>query len=232
MEPKDYLSPQSTPLSARPRHKMRRGCFISLGIVTVLLIILFIAAIATPTNSTTTAPQNNHPTGIVTSQPATTSPVNSPALLGSNIGTFIADYGQPNPHSSPSTGQYHFKTYPGENVDFLIVATDGTDGNAYTHLVYDINVQAPESGWTSTQASDMCGAFLPKDAVFKKQIATSNGIDKIYFSSSLASIFPASAFTDGQENQATPGSFDVLYLVRSDNSIDSCSIIIGQQQTQ
>jgi hypothetical protein len=57
---------------------------------------------------------------------------------------------------------------------------------------------------------------------------------KIYYSASLANLFPASSFTDAEQNMVKPGMFDVqvLYEDSSETMVNSCSIIIGEQQTK
>lgn len=183
-----------------------------------------------PTSTANPAAQATHPASTATASGI--APTSGPALLGADIGTFVAQYGQPNDHTDVKIGQYHFQRYGDSNVDAFIVATDLTDGNAYLHRVDDITAASPSAGWTSSEASAKCAVFFPRDAVYKRQVATQNGIDKIYFSQSLASLFPASAFTDAQQNAVKAGYFDVLYLARTDGMIDDCDIIIGEQQTQ
>ena len=161
----------------------------------------------------------------VTKLPAT----NGSALLGSDISAFIGKYGQPNDHSDVKDGIDHFQRYPGENTDFLIVATDFTGS---TSRAEDITVQAPNAGWSIEAGTEKCSTFFPSDAKYQRQVSLDGGYDKIYFSMSLASLFPASAFTDASGNQVKAGSFDAQYLVNSDQTISSCDIIIGMQQTQ
>jgi len=192
---------------------------------------------------------NSQPTSVPTTQPTTTTaptsqsttqsvinPTSGPALLGSDLGTFAAIYGQPNDHSTPSVGEYHFKRYPGSNIDFLILWTDNADGGVYANRVENVNVQASDAGadagWTQAEADASCAPFLPRDAVYKSQVGLTGGYDKIYFSASLASLFPASAFTDGNSNQVQSGLFDVQYLYASGSLIAGCSILIGTQQMQ
>jgi hypothetical protein len=94
-------------------------------------------------------------------------------------------------------------------------------------------VDAPNTGWSTTQANQMCGVFYPRDAVYKRQVSVQGGYDKIYFSQSLASLFPASSFVDVQQNPVKAGYFDVMFLYRdsSDTAIDDCDMLIGEQQT-
>ncbi len=144
----------------------------------------------------------------------------------------MAKYGQPNDHSTPSGGLYHFQRYSGSNLDFLIVQTDAADGAVYAQRAEGVTAQAPDAGWNQQEASVACAAFLPRDAVYKRQVGLTNGYDKIYFSASVAKLFPASAFTDASNNQVQTGLFDAQYLYKSGTTIDSCDILIGTEQTQ
>lgn len=83
-------------------------------------------------------------------------------------------------------------------------------------------------------AKARCMTFAPSDAHFMKEfVYTDNtGFDMVYTSVQLARDFPVSAFTDSQGNQVQAGMFDVMYLYAGDNQhIDSCDMIIGEQQT-
>jgi len=76
--------------------------------------------------------------------------------------------------------------------------------------------------------------FAPADARFKQQFvyADNSGYDLVYTSAELAKDFSAADFTDKQQNQVQAGMFDVSYLYASDGQhIDSCDMIIGEQQT-
>lgn len=201
--------------------------------------------LATPTAATqgsqpTSAAQpTQKPTQVppTATKAATSATSSGPDLLGSDIGTFTAHFGQPNDHSTISTGQYHYDRYPSSNIDHYIITTDTPDGGVYSQRVYFITVQATDQGpgWTMAEASRECGAFLPADAKYKQQIpvATGPALDKIYYSASLAKLFPASSFTDGKQNPVKAGMFDVQYLYKdaSEKFVDSCAILIGEQQT-
>jgi hypothetical protein len=192
--------------------------------------------------STTSTRPTTEPTQGATSQPtskpttqATTgiNPTSSSPILGGDLSAFTAKYGQPNNHSVPASGLYHFKQYPGSNLDFLIVNTDLADWGVYAKRVESITVQAPAAGWSKQEASDDCAAFLPPDAVYKQQINLTYGYDNIYSSASLAQQFPASAFVDVNGKQVQAGLFDVQYLYQhGTKTIVSCSFMVGTQQTQ
>lgn len=216
---------------------------VALGIIAVVIFVgsAAISGIAQGSQGispTPTVASASQPTQAPTSAPAATvAPSSGLVLLGSNISAFTAKFGQPNSHSTVNTGQYHYARYPNSNIDHYIITTDTPDGGQYASLVYFITVQSSDQtpGWTMAQASRECGAFFPADAVYKKQIpvATGPALDKIYHSASLAKLFPASSFTDSKQNAVQPGTFDVLYLYKdaSEKMIDSCDILIGEQQT-
>ena len=192
---------------------------------------------AAPKQTTTVSPKQA-PTVAAKVQLTTASTVSRPPILGVDIGTFTAKYGQPNDHSTISTGSYHFQRYSSSNIDFLIIQTDLVGGGIYTKRVEWVTANASDTGdgWSPQQADTICTQFFPSDAVYKQEvpISGSSGYDKIYYSASLASLFPASAFTDASQNQVKAGMFDAEYLTQSasDSNINSCSIMIGTQQAQ
>src|SRR5258708_2364866 len=198
-------------------------------------------AASMPTSVPTTAPtvpSRPVPTATPVPKPTptpTVAPSSGPALLGSDISAFNSAYGPPNSHSQPNSDLYHYQTYPGQNIDFLVVLTDGSDAG-YTTIAESIDVQAPEGGWSMTLASARCAVFLPRDAVHKLDIPVAIGpaLDKVYFSQSLAGKFPADAFTDAAQNPVKPGTFDVQYLYtdNSESSVVGCVVQVGSQQTQ
>ncbi len=178
-------------------------------------------------STTTRAPSTltPHPTMV----PTPTSIHLDSAILGGNIQAFIQKYGQPNGHSQTQAGFYDFQQYPGENTDFLIISTDVADGVPYENTVLDIKVQSPNN--SGFQNEEMCKVFYPLDATYQRQVTIIGGIDKIYFSASLAKMLPASSFTDATQNQVTPGYFDITYLINADGTISSCDISPGTQGT-
>jgi hypothetical protein len=182
-----------------------------------------------PASQPTSKPTKQATTG---SSPTSSATGNSP-VLGSNLSAFTAQYGQPNNRSAPTSGLYHYKQYPGTNLDFLVVKTDLGDWGVYAKRVENITLQAPSAGWSQQEASAACAAFLPPDAAYKQQVNLTYGYDNIYFSASLAQLFPASSFVDVNGNQVKAGLFDVEYLYQQGTkTVASCSILIGTQQTQ
>ncbi len=200
------------------------------------LVLLLICTACSSASATTSPPptQSSQPTSAAQSAATSIPATGGSTRLGSNISAFVGKYGQPNKHSTISQGQYHFQAYPGENTDFLILWTDQTDGGAYRQHVYNVDVQAPTAGWSTTQANTLCKQFYPSDANYQReaQLSAGGGYDKIYVSLSLARLFPAAAFRDAQTNPTRAGTFDVQFLTRSDGGIDSCSIQIGAEQAQ
>ena len=132
----------------------------------------------------------------------------------------------------PGAGYYHFRRYANSGLDFLIVQTDSADGGVYAQRVKGVMAQAPGAGWNQQEASATCTAFLPRDAVYEHSVKLANGYDKVYSSASLAGLFRASAFTDPNGSQVKAGLFDVRYIYRSGTIIDSCGILIGNEQIQ
>jgi hypothetical protein len=186
------------------------------------------------TSSTQGATSPTSPTSKPTTQATTGSnPTSSAPVLGGGLSAFTTKYGQPNNHSVPASGLYHFKQYPVSNLDFLIVNTDLADGSAYANRVESITAQAPDAGWSQQEATAACAAFLPPDAVYKQQINLTYGYDNIYSSASLAQLFPSLDFVDVNGKQVQAGLFDVQYLYQhGTKNIVSCSFMIGTQQTQ
>ena len=156
----------------------------------------------------------------------------APAVLGGDIGTFVSRYGQPNDHSVPSSGYYHFRRYANSDVDFLVAQVDLGDGVVYAQRVKGVVAQAPGAGWNQQQANAACTAFLPRDSAYQRTVKLAMGYDNVYFSASLVGLFPASAFTDPNGNQVKAGLFEVHYIQRAGSIIDSCDILPGTQQTQ
>jgi len=156
-----------------------------------------------------------------------------PAVLGGTVDAFIAEFGQPNDHSS--AGMPHFKQCSNSNVDQLILLDVSNPGH-----VESITVAAC-TPWTVSQAKTNCSAFFPADAVYKRTVQIPGppnsfpSVDKIYYSATLAHEFAADVFTDANGNPVQPGLFDVNYLYISNTDlshIDSCDVIVGTQQTQ
>ena len=181
-------------------------------------------------------------TPLVTSPAASTTHTSTPTQhrvtathgtprLGGLLSDFVGRYGQPNDHSDKTS--YHFLRAANGPTDGLIAWSLNT---ARTNHVNDVTV-APTGTmqWTSSDAKAKCMTFAPADAHLKQRFdyADGKGYDLVYTSTQLAHDFPANEFTDASAvNQVRAGTFDVSYLYTSDGRhIDSCDMIIGEQQT-
>lgn len=172
--------------------------------------------------------------------------VNVSGLTGTVLGTagqaFVTAYGPLTSQSDVNGGDLHFRQYAGVAQDALIVqlgvhfgVTSPGDRQAYAITA----APAPSSSWTMTQAETQCAAYRPSDAQQVKTLTVTDstgtiGEDVIYRSVALAHAFPASAFTDANQNPVTPGTFDISYLYQSASATDkiaSCELQVGSQQT-
>ncbi len=254
--------PQYQPPMPPPKKKSRKGLFIVLGVILAVVLFGCIGVSAMVNAGGQAAQQTLNQTSTHVAQIPTTQPTTQPTiaptakpttpptvkttmslaathgtpLLGGPISDFIGAYGQPDPHSSIQQGYYdlHFlpSTSPLSNVDGIIVSTDP---GSTTYLSANILVQAQNDvGFSLNDAKTRCLTFAPSDTRFVKEFvyADNTGFDMVYTSVGLAKDFPASSFTDSQQNQVQAGTFDVQYLYSGDNQhIDSCDIVIGEQQT-
>jgi hypothetical protein len=92
--------------------------------------------------------------------PFPTSP--GPAILGANIGTFIAKFGQPN--SLPVNAVYEFSIYGNPHTNDVTLATQN-------NKVMGILEDSPTGqGWSESQAIKSCLTFTPSDSVYKSQM--------------------------------------------------------------
>ncbi len=157
-----------------------------------------------------------------------------PPRLGGPITDFIGKYGKPNDHTDANS--FHWFRDSSSNADGLIV-WDLTHPNQ----VDSIDVQGVNGDMPNMSAAvALCTVYNPSDARQLKSISLVNasgqasGVDVVYLSASLARVFSPDDFTDSQQNNVQPGTFDIQYLYKGDGtgSIDSCSILPGEQQTQ
>jgi len=105
----------------------------------------------------------------------------------------------------------------------------------------DVLAQASDQDWSMTTARTTCAPYLPADGKAGKKVTVSDGAgavvgeDDLYTSATLATQFDASAFTDADSNAVATGTFDVFYRYKTSTDpshIDSCSLIIGTEQTK
>jgi hypothetical protein len=186
--------------------------------------------LTTPRPTATQAPR---PTATPTTTP-TRIPTPTPSKvtvphLGGAITDFIAKYGQPVDHSDP----YTYGWFRGNNGDSLRVST-----LIDPHHVDEIDVQAVNGDMSNTaSASALCTAFNPNDARQLRRVPVTDpsgldsGFDVVYISSSLAREDTSDQYQDSQQNNVTPGTFDIKYnYMRGTQSIGSCEVLIGDQQ--
>ncbi|HLY29666.1 MAG TPA: hypothetical protein VKQ36_01435 [Ktedonobacterales bacterium] len=171
---------------------------------------------------------------------ATPAPSGSP-VLGGPGSAFITQYGPLTTQSDTSSGDLHFRQYPGVAQDFLIVDLAEHFGETPANDAESILVQAPPGqAWDTSTAQATCSVFFPADAQKVNDVPVVSagalvGEDVIYTSATLAQTFPASVFVDASQNPVTPGTFDVMYLYAQNgttSTIDSCQLLLGSQQTQ
>jgi hypothetical protein len=89
------------------------------------------------------------------------------------------------------------------------------------------------SAWTMSQASAICGGFLPPDAQRTGgATTTSQGTEQRYFSASLAKTLPASAFRDVQGKTVTPGTIYVFYETDGGANVSQCALSSDERFAQ
>lgn len=190
------------------------------------LLVLLVALASCGDTGTSTVAQPTQPVSHPTQATKTKSYPTSagPAILGADIGTFIARYGQPDSHSQPAQGSYDFGN--------LSIVT------AQSKALSILDSSPTDQGWDESQAKAICLAFAPPDSVYKRQMTLLDpqgnpmDIQLVYYSASLAHQFPSSDFTDENSNQTTPGTFALVlgYASGSTSSFLSCSAQVGLQQ--
>lgn len=136
------------------------------------------------------------------------------ATLGGTVDAFVAAYGSPTIRNTSLVG---FQTHcsNGRSDCIQTALFPGADTTYYVDLV---TMSTPDSQrWSSLQAAkDACHILFPADArLVSQQEDIQSGVNQgwyaMYHSDTLARIFSADAFLDGNGNPS-PGSFDILYL--------------------
>ncbi|HYX50151.1 MAG TPA: hypothetical protein VE843_10440 [Ktedonobacteraceae bacterium] len=193
------------------------------------------------TKMTPTPTSTGNPVAVV-SPGATNAPTLQPtqnagiAILGAQLSTFTAKFGQQNDHSSP--GQIHLARCGNSNTDQLIITqlSGASSKDPIASILY-----ASCSTWTVSMAESLCSKFFPADAVYQKTVTIPGSLshfpafDKIYYSATLAHEFAAGNFMDANKNPVKPGLFDASYLYENNNDtahIGSCNIELGTRQAQ
>jgi hypothetical protein len=212
-------------------------------IVAILLCIFAVYALGSSIVATkvTPTPTTSGNAGAEVSPGATNALTKQPtlntgtAILGAQLSTFTAKFGQQNNHSSP--GQIHLARCVNSNSDQLILTqlSVASSTGPITSILY-----ASCSTWTVSTAEKLCSKFLPADAVYQKTVTIPGSasqfpaFDKVYYSATLAREFSAGNFTDTNEKPVQPGLFDVSYLYENSNDtthVGSCNVQLGTRQT-
>jgi hypothetical protein len=141
--------------------------------------------------------------------------------LGALVTRFIKVYGQPSNNSSPNDGLYDFN-------HTLEVFTSHTNNrvNSASFLNTD------GSGWASLKSAlPDCEKLIPSDAMYQRVVELYNpanglhtGTERVYFSPSLASLFPVNDFTDEHRQVTTSGTFAIVFHYVVPNSPGMTSI--------
>jgi hypothetical protein len=244
--PSPYNVPPKKPIGFRNWFRTRSSkTKLGLGLIIVALLLCIFAVYAygssivatkiTPTATTagnTVAAVSPGATNVSTKQPSLNT---GTAILGAQLSTFTAKFGQQNNHSSP--GQIHLARCGNSNSDQLILTqlSVASSTGPITSILY-----ASCSTWTISTAESLCSKFFPADAIYQKTVTIPGSasqfpaLDKIYYSATLAREFAADNFTDANKNQVKPGLFDANYLFENNNDtthIGSCNIQLGTRQT-
>ena len=235
------LPRQPMPPAPKPKHHLRK-----LWIVVALVVVVLFAAIAgifhahqnpAPASTTqvkVTQPSNqptqpvDHPTAHPTSAPAQPGASTTPAILGADLSTFITKYGQV---IQVQGGYYTFKT---GGIEMMA----GNDPPPYATRALAIVYNAPNGRLLSiNDATNACVALSPSDAYYQYSLTLTGarnqivGVERVYFSASLAKQFPASEFVDGHLKATKPGTFGIMlnYGPGSTTQVASCSTQVSLQ---
>jgi hypothetical protein len=141
--------------------------------------------------------------------------------LGASVTRFIDVYGQPSSSSSPSDGLYDFN-----NILEVFTSHANDRVNAASFLNSD------GTGWASLKrALPDCEKLIPSDAIYQRVVELYNpanglhvGTERVYFSPSLASLFPSNDFTDEYKQVSTSGTFAIVFHYAVLNSPGMASI--------
>jgi hypothetical protein len=217
---------------------------LGLGLIIVALLLSIFAVYtygsSVVATKVTPAPTTTGNTGAGVSPGATNSPTlqhtlhTGTAILGAQLSTFTAKFGQQNDHSSP--GQIHLARCGNSNTDQLILSQlpVASSTKPITSILY-----ASCSTWTISTAESLCSKFFPADAIYQKTVIIPGSasqfpaFDKVYYSATLAREFGAVNFTDANKNPVKPGLFDVSYLYENSSDtthIGSCNVQLGTRQ--
>jgi hypothetical protein len=194
--------------------------------------------VAAPTDTPPPPPPSPSPTAKPTTE-SSLAPTYGRPQLGGLISDFIGKYGPPNTTPCPPNNLCWFKD-GSSNTEGLIV-NKHLSASGYTSQVDWITVQTTNGQvWDASKATDLCTVYIPTDAHQMQRIplvdasGQSSGYDVVYQSASLSHEFTQDDFNYGSSvsGNVPMGTFDIQYLYKNDGSIDSCSILIGEQQTK
>lgn len=227
---------QPMPPAPKPKHHLRKR-WIAVALVVVVLFAAIAgifhahqsAAPASTTRVKVTQPSNNQPTqpsrptAHPTSAPTQSGAGTSPAILGADLSTFIAKYGQV---LQVQGGYYTFKT---SGIEVMLA---GNSPPPYATRALTIVYNPPNGHLLSiNDATNACVALSPSDAHYQYSLTLTGasnqivGVERVYFSASLAKQFPASEFVDGHLHATKPGTFGIVlnYGPGSNTQVASCS---------
>ena len=217
-----------------PKRKTECGPFRLFVLMSAVMIFACVMGGCSPAQgnsssqaSTSATQPAAHSTQAANSTPTPFPASAGPAILGANIDTFIAKFGQPN--SLPVNGVYEFAIYGNPHANDVTVATQN-------NKVLGILEDSPtDEGWSEPQAIKSCLTFTPSDSVYKSQETftdtqdTPTDLQRVYYSRSLAKQFPASDFTDENGDAMTPGMFGIMltYSTSGVSNFLGCATQVG-----
>jgi hypothetical protein len=170
------------------------------------------------------------PTVILTSAPkpiptSALSTTHGRPVLGSPLSDFVGVYGQPTVTNSSIAPDFY--SFHQNSIDVLDVMAYKEDNHFASIILYN---NTNGNGWDSLEAAKVaCKLYIPDDAVYKRTIDITKpnaATEPVYVSSSLATVFKASRFTDENSNADTPGTFGIVYQYAdsTQQQVISCSL--------
>lgn len=172
------------------------------------------------------------------STPATTS--NQPATLGSPLSSFDAKFGNRGTTLDDKSGSYTWNTKYGDldlYADTLnSVSLSDPTKNFVNGVVLSFPFDASATSipvLTNKAATELSTLFLPPDAVHMKDVLSQSSkapgqalLIKVYTSSQLAKILPASSFVDHYGSQLQRGLITVLFSLNNEDKNQITEVIV------
>jgi len=234
--PLHHYAPQSPipsmPPAPKPKRHLRKPWIGVAGVGVVVVLFAAVAGIlhahqnsvpASTIQGKVTQPTSqptqtvDHPTAHPTSVPTQPGASITPAILGADLSTFTAKYGQ------VITVQGGYYTFKANGIEVMFA---GNDPPPYATRALTI-VYNPPSGHELgvSDATNACAALSPSDAHYLYSLTLTGAVERVYFSASLARQFPASEFVDGHLKATKPGTFGIVlnYGPGSNTQVASCS---------